>query len=239
MSEPRERWTRVHRINVRTAAADAGTHPSGAPPPRDAAPMSEPTHLRVYRFEPDAVFEGGLLGAIERMQLGGDAKLLDALFVTHDTSTGELAAVDLPSGSAGGTFASMVDFRLDAGRRRAISERTLAAHRGGVPRLLIEEIAATIEAGAAIFVVLHTGGRGTRYVRCLRVEGFAVVREQRPSAGGARCVPAGARQAAMQMAMTTRRRSIGLAASVPYTSHPFALSVPPAGGVGRLPAMTP
>jgi hypothetical protein len=119
--------------------------------------MSERTNLRVYRFDPDAVFEGGLVGAVERMQLEGDAKLLDALFVTHDASTGELAAVDLASGSAGGTFASMLDFRLDAGRRRAITERTLATHRGGVPRPLIEEIAATLDAGAAIFVVLHTG----------------------------------------------------------------------------------
>jgi hypothetical protein len=120
--------------------------------------MSGPAQLCVYRFEPDAVFEGGLVGAVERMQLGGDATLLDALFVTRDASTGELAAVDLASGSAGGTFASMLDFRLDADRRRAITERTLAEHRGGVPRPLIEEIAVGLDAGAAIFVVLHTGG---------------------------------------------------------------------------------
>jgi hypothetical protein len=114
-------------------------------------------HLRVYRFDPGAVFEGGLVGAVERMQLEGGVTLLDALFVAHDESTGEFAAVDLASGAAGGTFASMLDFRLDAARRQAITERTLADHRDGVPRTLIEEIAATLEAGAAIFVVLHTG----------------------------------------------------------------------------------
>ena len=43
--------------------------------------MNELAQLRVYRFDSGAAFEGGLLGAIERMQLGGDAKLLDALFV--------------------------------------------------------------------------------------------------------------------------------------------------------------
>jgi hypothetical protein len=95
------------------------------------------------------------------MQVGGEARLLDALFVTRDAATGELAAVDLASGSAGGTFASMLDFRLDEGRRRAITERTLAAHPGGVPRTLIEEVGATLDAGAAIFVVLHTGGTPT------------------------------------------------------------------------------
>jgi hypothetical protein len=118
-------------------------------------------HLRVYRFDPGSVFEGGLVGAIERMNLGLDTKLLDALFVTDDSGSGGLAAVDLASGGAGGTFTSMLDFRLDPGRRQAVTERTLAEHRGGVPRSLIEAIATTLEAGAAIFAVLHTGGAAT------------------------------------------------------------------------------
>ena len=81
--------------------------------------------------------------------------------MTHDPASGGLAAVDLASGGAGGTFASMLDFRLDPGRRQAITERTLAEHRGGVPRPLIEAIAATLEAGAAILAVLHTGVAAT------------------------------------------------------------------------------
>jgi hypothetical protein len=126
-------------------------------PACDAALMSTLARLRVYRFEPGAVFEGGLVGAVERMMLSGEAKLLDALFVTLDASSGELAAVDLASGGADGTFASLLDFRTDAGRRRAVTERTLAEHRGGVPRPLIEDVAATLEPGAAIFAVLHSG----------------------------------------------------------------------------------
>ncbi len=41
--------------------------------------MNKPAHLRLYRFDPGTVFEGGLVGAVERMQLGRDTKLLDAL----------------------------------------------------------------------------------------------------------------------------------------------------------------
>jgi hypothetical protein len=119
--------------------------------------MSAFARLRVYRFEPGAVFQGALAGAVERMQISGDAKLLDALFVTHDASSGALAAVDLATAGTDGTFASMLDFRLDARRRRAITERTLAEHRGGVPRPLIEAIAATLDVDAAIFALLHTG----------------------------------------------------------------------------------
>jgi hypothetical protein len=122
---------------------------------------SEPAHLRVYRFDPGCVFEGGLVGAVERMHLGRETKLLDAVFVTNDPASGAFAAVDLASGGAGGTFASMLDFRLDAGRRRRITERTLAEHRGGVPRTLIEALAATLQDGAAILAVLHTGGAPT------------------------------------------------------------------------------
>jgi hypothetical protein len=123
--------------------------------------VSEPAHLRVYRFESGAVFEGGLLGAIERMQLAGDTELLDALFVRRDAASGALDAVDLAAGGVGGTFTSLLDFRLEPRRRRAITERTLAEHPGGVPRSLIEAVAATLEAGVAIFAVLHTGPSAT------------------------------------------------------------------------------
>jgi hypothetical protein len=123
--------------------------------------VSELAHLRVYRFDSSAVFEGGLLAAIERLELGKDQKLLDALFVRRDTESGALEAVDLGMGSAGGTFASLLEFRLDPGRRRALTERTLTEHRGGVPRPLIEAIAATLEPGDAIFAVLQTGPAAT------------------------------------------------------------------------------
>jgi hypothetical protein len=115
----------------------------------------------VYRFRPGTVFEGGLVGAIERMQLGGDARLLDALFVTRDADSGALYAIDLATGGAGSTFAALLDFRLDPGRRRALTERTLAEHSRGVPRPLIEAIAATLEAGAALLAVLDFGDTTT------------------------------------------------------------------------------
>ena len=123
--------------------------------------MSEATRLRVYRFDPGAVFEGGLLGAIERMQLGDDAKLLDALFVRCDAATGALDAVDLATGGGDATFASLLDFRLEPRRRRSITQRTLAEHPGGVPRVEIEAIGAALEAGVAILAVLSTGGTAT------------------------------------------------------------------------------
>ena len=53
--------------------------------------MSEPAHLRVYRLDAGTVFEGGLVGAVERMQLGGDAKLLDFRLATEPVDARSLA----------------------------------------------------------------------------------------------------------------------------------------------------
>jgi hypothetical protein len=123
--------------------------------------MSEPAHLRVYRFGEDATFEGGLVAAIERVELTSDAKLLDALFLMRDPASGEIHAVDRGVGGGDSTFASLLDFRLDPSRRQTITERTLAEHPGGVPRPLIEAIGGALEAGGAIFAVLHAGPAAT------------------------------------------------------------------------------
>jgi hypothetical protein len=123
--------------------------------------MSDARHLCVYRFDPGAAFEGGLIGALERMQLLGDAKVLDALFVARDPESGALQAVDLASVAGEGSLASLLDFRLDTERRDALTARTLAEHAGGVPRPLIEAIGAALEPGGAVLALLHTGSAAT------------------------------------------------------------------------------
>ena len=70
---------------------------------------------------------------------------------------GTLEAIDLGAQGSDATLASLLDFRLDPGRRRALTERTLSEHPGGVPRPLIEALAATLKEGAAILAVLHSG----------------------------------------------------------------------------------
>jgi hypothetical protein len=119
--------------------------------------MSKTAHLCVYRFEAGTVFEGSLLAAIERMESGRNGELLDALLLTREAASGAFEAVDLVTGRADATLASLLDFRLDPGRRRALTERTLAEHPGGVPKQSIEAIAATLRRGEAISTVLHSG----------------------------------------------------------------------------------
>jgi hypothetical protein len=115
--------------------------------------MSGPAHLRVYRFGAGAAMEGGVVGALERLEAARDARLLDAVFVARDSAGGELYAIDLATGRDDGTMASLLDFRLDLDKRRALTRRTLSAT-SGLPAIVAEVIASSLEPGGAVLVVL-------------------------------------------------------------------------------------
>jgi hypothetical protein len=111
------------------------------------------TQLLLYGFAPGANFEGQLVGALERVESGGSLRILDALFVVSDDETGELAAVDLRSGGAGGMVAPLLEFRLDPAKRREATERALATDEG-VPAETLRELGEALEPGTAIAAVL-------------------------------------------------------------------------------------
>ena len=114
--------------------------------------MTGGAHLRAYRFGVDSVFDGGLVGAVERLEAAPDAALLDALFVARDAATGELQAIDLAAARSDGTLSALLDFRLDLGRRRAMTRRTLATD--AVSPALLETIVTRLEPGDALLVLL-------------------------------------------------------------------------------------
>jgi hypothetical protein len=115
--------------------------------------VSATAHLRVYRFGAGTRFDGGLIGAVERTRLAGGGSVLDALFVGREPD-GSVVAVDLATGLRDGTFMALLDFRLDASRRRAITRRTLAGRPGGVDRALVETAAASLAEGEALLAIL-------------------------------------------------------------------------------------
>jgi hypothetical protein len=119
--------------------------------------MRAVARLRVYRFAA-ATYEGWIIGALERLELIGDIRLLDALLIARDATTGELEAIDRATGRADGTMAAFLDFRLSAASRRETTSRTLAPHPDGVPAGAIEALAATLEPGGALLAVLVAGG---------------------------------------------------------------------------------
>jgi hypothetical protein len=116
-----------------------------------------PRQLLLYRFDADAKFEGRLVGALERMESGGALRIVEAIFVSRDAETGELAALDLRSRGAGSLVSPLIGFRLDPRERQRTTERALDAEGGDSLRAL----GAALAPGAAIAAVLveHTWAR--------------------------------------------------------------------------------
>jgi hypothetical protein len=142
----------------------------------------EPARLLIHRFAPGTRLEGGVLGALERMDLPGKPRLLDALFVARDAESADLEAVDLATGRASGSVVAMLDFRLDPGRRRAVTQRTLAGHPGGVPSAVVQAIGAALEPGGAILAVLVAGGQPTDLADAVHRAGGRLLVDERVDA---------------------------------------------------------
>jgi hypothetical protein len=106
--------------------------------------------LLLYRFGPEAEFEGRLVGALERIESGGTLRVLDAIFVHSDRETGALEAVVVHGNGAGRIVAPLLDFRLDASKRRRMTERALGGDRGAAVR----KLAAELDRGESMAVVL-------------------------------------------------------------------------------------
>lgn len=105
------------------------------------------TQLLVYAFGPDASYEGGLVGALERLESGGALRILDVLFVRREAED-ELVALHLRGGT-GAIVAPLLDFRLDEAARRRATERALATHRE-----VLHKLAAGLGPGDAMAAVL-------------------------------------------------------------------------------------
>ncbi|MDX6656845.1 MAG: hypothetical protein QOH62_1638 [Solirubrobacteraceae bacterium] len=103
--------------------------------------------LLVYGFGSESDFSGKLVGALERLESGGALRIADALFVQSDAETRELAAVDLGGRRVDAMVATLLEFRLDPGKRRRTTERALA---GDATRALAE----ALEPGTALVAVL-------------------------------------------------------------------------------------
>ena len=110
--------------------------------------------LLVYRFGPNADFEGRLVGALERIEAGGAVKIAGALFVACDPDSGELVAIDLKGGGAGGIVGPLLQFRLEPRERARATERAMGPGGSGVPADTLRQLKETLEPGAALVAVL-------------------------------------------------------------------------------------
>jgi hypothetical protein len=110
-------------------------------------------HLFVYGFGPDTNMEGELVGALERIESDG-GRIIDILFLQSEPVSGELSAFALRGGAAGKVVVPILDFRLDARRRRRTTERILRDGTAGMTGEDVKAIAAALEPGSAIAAAL-------------------------------------------------------------------------------------
>jgi hypothetical protein len=103
-----------------------------------------------FNFDGDATFEGQLVGALERIEVGGTMRVLDGLFVARDSESGELSAISLSDIPPSVMTSRLVDFRLAARERRTATQRALDGAAGDTVRSL----AALLRPGTAIGAVL-------------------------------------------------------------------------------------
>src|SRR3954447_3259712 len=132
--------------------------------------------LRIYRFGSDTRFEGLLVGALERVDVLGSGRVVDALFVGSDGATGEIAVFDACGADLRSMLVELLDFRLDAAARDRSTTSALAASSGGVPAETIREVAQAVEPGGGfVAVLMEQGAAGTIDEAVSRAGGAPVV----------------------------------------------------------------
>jgi hypothetical protein len=109
-----------------------------------------PVQLLTFAFGPDAVFEGQMLGAVQRLETAGGLRIIEVIFVRRDAD-GELSAFARRGDAAGGIAGPGLEFRLDEDERRRSTKRALSGVAGDGVRALSNELPPG-GAVAAIFV---------------------------------------------------------------------------------------
>jgi hypothetical protein len=106
------------------------------------------TQLLVFQFAPGFSFQGGMVGALERIETGMSLRVVDALCVIRSPESDELQIFRATGDGAGSMSMGALDFRLDPGSRGASSAEALEND----PELAA--FSGSLQPGAALIAVL-------------------------------------------------------------------------------------
>src|SRR4051812_30940111 len=113
--------------------------------------------LLAFMFDRDPQFEGQLVGALERIDVGGTLRVLDGLFVAREPESGELSAISLSDLPPSRITSRLLDFRLDDGERRTATRRSL----DGGAREAVQSLGSLLRPGTAFAALLVEHKRAT------------------------------------------------------------------------------
>jgi hypothetical protein len=100
-----------------------------------------PTQLLVFEFGPEAVYEGHLVGALERIETGTALGIQAIVFARREPDSGELVALERRGSAAALATGPLLDFRLDPAARGRETARALSSPVGETVRTLGERLA--------------------------------------------------------------------------------------------------
>jgi hypothetical protein len=106
--------------------------------------------LLAFRFGSDSQFEGQLVGALERIDVGSTLHVIDGLFVAREPESDELSAILLSDLPPSRMTSRLLDFRLDDRARRAATRRSLE---GGASEV-VDSLGSLLGPGTAIAALL-------------------------------------------------------------------------------------
>jgi hypothetical protein len=110
--------------------------------------------LSAFTFGGDTRFEGELVGALERIEVGDAIRVHDGLFVARDRESGVLSAICLSDLPPSRRTSRLLDFRLAEHGRDAATRQALDGPAGDAVRALAAELRPGM--AIAVLVVEHT-----------------------------------------------------------------------------------
>jgi hypothetical protein len=106
--------------------------------------------LLAFTFGSDSRFEGQLVGALERIDVGATLRVLDGLFVAREPESGELSAISLSDLPPSRVTSRLLDFRLEDRERRKATRKAL----DGEAREAVQSLGSLLGPGTAIAALL-------------------------------------------------------------------------------------
>jgi uncharacterized membrane protein len=119
-----------------------------------------PVQLLAIGFEPDAKFEGRIMGELAKLEQDQTVRILDLLFVAKDADSSDLLALDYQGEDLGAIIGAILGFEFDGGEGASTSTED-QAHAFGLSQDEVQGMAASLAPGqsAAFLLIEHVWAR--------------------------------------------------------------------------------
>jgi hypothetical protein len=136
-----------------------------------------PVQLVAIDFAPDANFEGRIMAELGKLEGSGTIRILDLLFVSKDSESGDLVALDYQGEDLGAILGALLGFEFEGDAQPAGSPDGDGGHAFGLSQGQIEAMGESLDPGrsAGFLLVEHVWARDLK--RAIRDAGGVPIAE--------------------------------------------------------------